>query len=206
MLVILPRLNCTQVKTGRRRRAPTPIGCRDGLTISNPCGSTQGVTKRCLLSWVYQERPRIWAQKRGGGGGGVGGEPMRTAVHRSSNKLWRSTRNSTVYWTYGFTAARVDSNPRFILPPCLELSQPSISKPPQIPTQNQPPPLHTHPCTHCELCTCPHGRVGHRCANPKWGWKCGYWKNVNPELKNSLLKSEWRFHEKSKSARSDDSS
>ncbi len=46
----------------------------------------QGVTKRCRLSWLTNSA-LVYEPKCGGKGGS---QPMRTAVYRSSNKLWRS--------------------------------------------------------------------------------------------------------------------
>ncbi len=45
---------------------------------------TQGVAKRCRLSWLTN------SPNAGGGGIVAGSQPMSTAVHRSPNKLWRS--------------------------------------------------------------------------------------------------------------------
>jgi hypothetical protein len=56
----------------------------------------QRVTKRCRLSWLTNS-DLVYEPKCGGGGGLQGSQPMSTAVHRSSNKLWRSTP----YLTYG---------------------------------------------------------------------------------------------------------
>jgi hypothetical protein len=61
----------------------------------------RGVTKRCRLSWLTNMRHRIWAQMRGGEEGGcrVSAQPMRTAVHRSPNKLWRSNSIYNLWFT-----------------------------------------------------------------------------------------------------------
>ncbi len=45
------------------------------------CSSLPGGYKRCRLSWLT---------KSGGREGIAGPQPMRTAVHKSPNKLWRS--------------------------------------------------------------------------------------------------------------------
>jgi hypothetical protein len=51
---------------------------------------TQGVTKRCRLSWLTNSAlPRI-SPNAGEGGELKGSQPMSTAVHKSPNKLWRS--------------------------------------------------------------------------------------------------------------------
>jgi hypothetical protein len=52
--------------------------------------SSQGVTKRCHLSWLTTSA-LVWTQIRGEGGV-AGSQPMSTAVHCtwSPNKLWRS--------------------------------------------------------------------------------------------------------------------
>ncbi len=56
---------------------------------SNERLCTGGYKEMSILA--YQKRPRIWAQMRGEGGGGVAGsQPMSTPVHRSPNKLWRT--------------------------------------------------------------------------------------------------------------------
>jgi hypothetical protein len=59
-------------------------------------GSSQGVTKRCRLSWLTNSA-LVYEPKCGGRGRVAESQPMSTAVHRSPNKLWRS--NSI--FTYG---------------------------------------------------------------------------------------------------------
>jgi hypothetical protein len=49
----------------------------------------QGVTKRCRLSWLANSA-LLYEPAQMQGGGVAGSQPMRTAVHRSPNKLWRS--------------------------------------------------------------------------------------------------------------------
>ncbi len=50
---------------------------------------TQGVTKRCRLSWLTNSA-LVYEPKCGGRGGVAGSQPMSTDVHRSPNKRWRS--------------------------------------------------------------------------------------------------------------------
>ncbi len=52
---------------------------------------TQGVTKRCRLSWLTMIAPSYTRPNAGRGGEGVeGSQPMNTVVRRSPNKFWRS--------------------------------------------------------------------------------------------------------------------
>jgi hypothetical protein len=56
------------------------------------------VTKICRLSWLTNSA-FIYEPKCGGGEGGCGPQPMRTAVHCtwSPNKLWRSNSIFTIF-------------------------------------------------------------------------------------------------------------
>ncbi len=75
------RLGCQQSHT-----APA-----DGQEVRSAFALTlvRGFTKRCRLSWLTNSA-LVYDPKSGGGGGVAGSQPMSTAVHRSSNKLWRS--------------------------------------------------------------------------------------------------------------------
>jgi hypothetical protein len=69
-------------------------------------GGKQGVTKRCRLPWLTTVIASSYMRSIAGGGkGGVAGsQPMRKAVHRSPNKLWRS---NSIFTLYGGKAERV---------------------------------------------------------------------------------------------------
>ncbi len=69
---------------GHARLFPGRMTTWDYCTV-NTLYCDQGVTKRCLLSWLANS-----ALVYGGAGGVAGFQPMSTAVHRSPNKLWRS--------------------------------------------------------------------------------------------------------------------
>jgi hypothetical protein len=58
----------------------SPIFERRGSTLQDR--QEQGVTKRCLLSWLTNSTP-VYEPKCGGMGGGevAGSQPMSTAVH-----------------------------------------------------------------------------------------------------------------------------
>ncbi len=62
---------------------PFTEGPSVGIAVS------QGITKRCRLSWLTNIA-LIYEPKCGGRGGVVGSQPMSTAVDRSPNKLWRT--------------------------------------------------------------------------------------------------------------------
>ncbi len=51
---------------------------------------SQGVTRRCRLSWLTNSA-LTYESKCGGKGGSSGSQPMSTAAYRSPNKLWIST-------------------------------------------------------------------------------------------------------------------
>ncbi len=76
-------------KTGRRvQYSQNSKHVLKVLKVKN--SHTQGVTKRCRLSWLTNSA-LVYEPKCGGRGGGVAGsQPISTAVHRSPNKLWRS--------------------------------------------------------------------------------------------------------------------
>ncbi len=63
---------------------------------------TQGITKRCRLSWLTNS-DLVYELKCGGSGGVAGSQPMSTVVHRSPNKLWRSKSifNLCFYYSRG---------------------------------------------------------------------------------------------------------
>ncbi len=59
-----------------------------GSLIVYKIGLSQGVTKRCRLSWLTNNA--LAYEPKCGRGGLAGSQPMSTAVHRSPHKLWRS--------------------------------------------------------------------------------------------------------------------
>ncbi len=64
----------------------------------------QGVTKRCRL-FRLANSALVYEPKCVEKGGLAGSQPMSRTVHRSPNKLWRST--VTPYFKYGFLCGRV---------------------------------------------------------------------------------------------------
>ncbi len=71
--------------TGRLRK-------RDNMLTG---GGEAGVYKECRLSWLTNSTLEYDPKCGGGGWGVAGSQPMRTAVHRSPNKLWRS---NSIWW------------------------------------------------------------------------------------------------------------
>jgi hypothetical protein len=70
---------------------------RERITIDRKGNYTQGVTKRCRLSLLTNSA--FVYEPKCGGEEVAGYQPMSTAIHRSSKKLWRS--NSIFYpWNY----------------------------------------------------------------------------------------------------------
>jgi hypothetical protein len=58
-----------------------------------------GVTKRCRLPW--RPNSALVYETNCGRGGVAGSQPMRKAVHRSPNELWRSNSLFTLWWKGG---------------------------------------------------------------------------------------------------------
>jgi hypothetical protein len=70
------KTRCELLSNLLKRAKPKPTAIR----------FTQGVTKRCRLSWLTNSA-LVYEPKCGGGGGVAGSHPISTAVHRSPNKL-----------------------------------------------------------------------------------------------------------------------
>jgi hypothetical protein len=72
--------------------------------------SKKGVTKRCRLSWLTNSA-LVYEPKCGGRGGVAGSQPMSTAVHRSPNKLWRSSSIFNLWlWCRKLATLEADAN------------------------------------------------------------------------------------------------
>ncbi len=88
-----------------------------GVLLTPSCSSTQGhcasqqhlkknkaggynFTNRCRLSWLYEPQCE-------GKGGSAGSLPISTAVHRSPNKLWRSSSIFNLLVGFGRACAPV---------------------------------------------------------------------------------------------------